>query len=94
MTNPRPVHTADGRLGFPEIACYELMAGPDKGKRLAVPPTLATHRMNPTSAISWPYRLVVLDQAEYRRLEEAGFWLSPEHRGGAERIVDKMPPGG
>ena len=33
----------DGRIGFPAIAEYELAEGPQKGERVPVPPTWATH---------------------------------------------------
>lgn len=40
---PRIVCTEDGRKGWPDVVEYELTDGPDKGKRLPVPPSIASH---------------------------------------------------
>ena len=92
MTKPRAVTSRDGRIGFPDIAQYELTEGDEAGQLLPVPPTYQSHpHPDPPEELyrrgiafidtSCAYRLLVHDQAEYDRLRLAGFWMSAEHRG-------------
>lgn len=105
MTGLTPTRCPDGRVGYPEIAEYELTEGPDKGTRLVCPPTFETHpHPDPTELANahkaWhkatvAYIVVVHDQQRYDELFAAGFWRSKEHLGFEPNVIDnrKAPKG-
>ena len=98
MTKPRAVRHADGRIGFPDIAVYELTEGPCAGDRVSVPPTYATHPLpgacgakGPLTRPGCAYRILVLDRPAYDEFKAKGFWLSIDHLGGKKEQIDERP---
>lgn len=83
--------TTDGRVGWPSVAQYELLGGPDKGRLLSCPPRYPQqHDASDPSRIraTWPYLIRIHDMGTYRQLADAGFWHSDAHCGPRPAVVD------
>ena len=79
MTKPRIRVTTDGRIGWPDVVQYELMDGPDKGKRLTCRPLVETH-LDPLSELK-------PSAGTYLMSGGAGGWAGRQRRGYPYRIV-------
>ena len=90
---PRP---ADGRQGAPGVVEYEMVEGPNIGRRYAVPPRLAQERDDGGSAWhrrlpgqgGFAYRVVVYDRAAYEALARSGWLYGEAHAGARAPVID------
>ena len=86
----------DGRTGVPGVVEYEMVAGPNIGRRYAVPPRLAQERDDGGSAWhrrapgqgGFAYRVVVYDLVAYEALTRCGWLHGEAHRGPQEPVID------
>lgn len=96
MTKPRFRMLADGRIGFPGVLEYVLLAGPRAGTALLAPPTFAedTDFGYRSGKPTYPFKTRVLDQAAFEQLQHHGWIYDTRHTGQKGEMVDnRQAPG-